>query len=60
MQKKVVEIFFKNNVYSVIYDYKVKLECGHFSWLWSFKGDPIGYMQSCFKCGDPNKLEIWK
>ncbi len=59
MKKKVVEILFKSNVYNVLYDYKVKLECGHHTWLWSFMGDPIGSMQSCCGCEDP-KLEVFK
>ena len=60
MKRKVVEIIYKSNIYDVLFDYKVKLECGHFQWFWKYKGDLMGSMQSCSKCGTPNKLEILK
>ena len=52
MDRKVVEILYKNRVYSTLFDFKVKLECGHSLWLWNWvsKKSPLGSEQNCDKC----------
>lgn len=62
MKKKVSRILFKNNLYYDVMDLKVELECGHITWLWQYKGNPIDTEQTCPKCEkeDPNKLEVLK
>ena len=60
MKRKVVEILYSSKVYADLCDFKVRLACGHFKWLWSFRGDPTGSLQICVYCGKVNVLKVLK
>lgn len=50
MDRKIVEIIHRNKGYG-FYDFKVKLECGHYQWFWNGKKDlKIGDIVDCSKC----------
>lgn len=60
MKREVVAILFKSKVYAHKIDFKIRLDCGHVTWLWGYIGNPFGSLQTCNSCSKDKGLKVLK